>query len=374
MLYIALVLSVILLLLANIIVRRTERPFWPMVLTGLGFAFGPNCLMFYLPPVALQALLLVIAVLAWRIFRRRPSFFVPLSCAATVAAYAIMGWWVLRDLAELREEFPCVSMEERLPLPRPHAGENLSADAAVQLKSMEEFVEVEAKSIKWSGQFRVVQLRQLHDDTFTTFVNSSGFGVTRMRSLSKSFLSQGLREETTVQQPGLSAAAQRSPGELDVLLPSLDEPSLRPVFSSLHEDGVIDFVNPGGFGYIKDRQHVAGFQPHQFSRMPPSAGVWRVRTLDLVGLLLHEKPVVYVSENLPRMDELREVPTRPLDAFEEAGLEALHGGEDLFICDTAAGVKRMLGPLRSTKQCVACHGGERGDLLGAFSYTLERGR
>jgi mono/diheme cytochrome c family protein len=30
----------------------------------------------------------------------------------------------------------------------------------------------------------------------------------------------------------------------------------------------------------------------------------------------------------------------------------------------------MLGAVRSTRQCVACHGGDRGDLLGAFSYAL----
>jgi hypothetical protein len=34
----------------------------------------------------------------------------------------------------------------------------------------------------------------------------------------------------------------------------------------------------------------------------------------------------------------------------------------------------MLGLARSVKQCVACHGGARGDLLGAFSYVLRRER
>ena len=31
---------------------------------------------------------------------------------------------------------------------------------------------------------------------------------------------------------------------------------------------------------------------------------------------------------------------------------------------------RILGAIRAAKQCVDCHGGERGALLGAFSYTL----
>jgi hypothetical protein len=137
---------------------------------------------------------------------------------------------------------------------------------------------------------------------------------------------------------------------------------------------VIDFVNPKGFGFIKDRRHVAGFQEHQFSRQPDPTQGWALRTLDLVGLVVHEGPVAYVSANLPRMDELRKAPTRPLDPFETAGLAALRRGEDLFVRDTTDGRRRVLGAIRSGKQCLSCHGGERGELLGAFSYTLAGGR
>jgi hypothetical protein len=34
------------------------------------------------------------------------------------------------------------------------------------------------------------------------------------------------------------------------------------------------------------------------------------------------------------------------------------------------GPLRMVGSVRSLKQCIPCHGGRRGDLLGAFSYSL----
>lgn len=47
----------------------------------------------------------------------------------------------------------------------------------------------------------------------------------------------------------------------------------------------------------------------------------------------------------------------------------LEQGEDLFASRDGDDL-RMLGAVRSAKQCVACHGGERGDLLGAFSYVL----
>ena len=65
-----------------------------------------------------------------------------------------------------------------------------------------------------------------------------------------------------------------------------------------------------------------------------------------------------------------EAPTRPLDKFEASGLEKLRRGEDLVIGPTSDGL-RMLGSIRSTKQCIQCHRGERGDLLGTFSYTMK---
>jgi hypothetical protein len=70
------------------------------------------------------------------------------------------------------------------------------------------------------------------------------------------------------------------------------------------------------------------------------------------------------------MPELRAAPTRPLDRFESLGLSAIRRGEDLFITQDGYGI-RMIGGIYSTKHCVACHGGDRGDLLGAFSYTLQ---
>ena len=70
-------------------------------------------------------------------------------------------------------------------------------------------------------------------------------------------------------------------------------------------------------------------------------------------------------QHLPAMGELRAAPTRSLDKFESLGLTAVRHGDDLFISRDGETI-RMIGAIRSTKQCVACHGGERGDLLGRF--------
>jgi hypothetical protein len=172
-----------------------------------------------------------------------------------------------------------------------------------------------------------------------------------------------LQDRPPVPQPGIGP--DRSP-------PDQWDPVSGSHFDSLHEASVLDFVNPAGFGLVQDRTRVLGYQKHGFSKVPDPADTWTVGTIDLIGLLLHPEPVAYVSANLPRMDELRDAPTRPLDPFEVEGLERLRGGKDLFVrgSDRQA---RMLGAVRATKQCLACHGGDRGDLLGAFSYTLRRG-
>jgi hypothetical protein len=90
-----------------------------------------------------------------------------------------------------------------------------------------------------------------------------------------------------------------------------------------------------------------------------------------VSLLKHETPAVYVSKNLPRMDELSAAPTRPLDEFERSALRQLQESEELVVQPDANDL-RMLGSLRAARQCTECHSVERGALLGAFTYRLRR--
>jgi hypothetical protein len=149
------------------------------------------------------------------------------------------------------------------------------------------------------------------------------------------------------------------------LLPARLEPSV----DWLLDLSIVEFVHERGFGFVKDRRHVAGFEAHRFRFEPNSGPELQIQRLELVSLLLHEEPVVYDSAELPRMDRVRETPTRPLDRFERYGLESLREGEGIVYSETRDGV-RLLGAVRGLKPCLACHGGQRGDLLGAFSYAL----
>ena len=138
-----------------------------------------------------------------------------------------------------------------------------------------------------------------------------------------------------------------------------------------HERNFLSFLDPFNFGYVRDRDHVVGFRPHQFRKEADAPQRWKVERLELVGLLKYDDPVVYLSENLPAMDELRDAPTRPLDTFESEALAKLRRGEDLMVQDHPDHM-RVLGSIHAVKQCVRCHHAERGDLLGAFSYRLAR--
>jgi hypothetical protein len=250
-------------------------------------------------------------------------------------------------------------MEGRLPAPKPvPGGAPLPPATAQRLSRLEE----EIADAEHANFYREYQLRALHEHAVALFINSPGFGVARMIHPTESGLTR--RSEPIPLQPGSRFASMWSPGELRRPTAGDEAP-----LSLMLEDSILDFVNPRGFGYFKDRRHVAGFEAHRFSQVPTPRERWRVQTLELVGLLLDDKPEVYVSAHLPRMDQLVGVPTRPLDRFERFALSALRRGEDLFITQGEEGV-RMLGAVRSAKQCVGCHGGDRGDLLGAFTYTI----
>jgi hypothetical protein len=71
------------------------------------------------------------------------------------------------------------------------------------------------------------------------------------------------------------------------------------------------------------------------------------------------------------MDALGDAPTRPIDGFEGSALEKLRTTEDLVVEDGVNRI-RMLGSIRAAKDCLECHQVRRGELLGAFSYDLDR--
>lgn len=364
MLYLALVFSAVLLAVAYRAARPAPEPVrWSrFVWCGLAVSFGPVCLGLFSRPAAFLFAALSVALLVWPLARRRVRSFLPLAAAAFFGAFGLATDYAFQRVAvndALRERYAFESMADRVPEPAP-------ADRIPASPQLAEFEKLVDDGSQWTH--RSGELRQLHEETVSQFVNSFGFGVGRMGELfqpSEFWLRPPERDDPPA-QPGPR--------------PEWDPSAARPVSATaglatheMHAASVLDFANPAGFGYVRDRNRVAGFQPHGFSRIPKAADALAVRRVELVGLLKHPAPVVYVSDKLPAMGELRDAPTRPLDAFEAAGLAAARRGESLY-AEQAGATVRAVGSVRSVRQCVGCHGGERGDLLGAFAYVLAAGR
>jgi hypothetical protein len=296
------------------------------------------------------------------------------------------------DIVELRRRYPYESLAGRLEyeVGREDAGSKpapLPAETDKRLKSEEE-------NLAFQGQWhpRAKSLAQLHSDEVEGFISREGFGVSRMLGPSPA-----PRYLELVEAPPIPFASLKdfSPAEdANILLPlprdgvagGDPERPTRGLLDVFHVVSLGNFLHPASFGHVKDRDHVAGFVPHRFSSMPevprqpvpgqkavPEKAKWLVRRLELVSLLKHEKPAVYVSEHLPRMDELKKAKTRPLTHFEDEALKALKEGEDLVARANATHI-HLVGSLRAAKQCLDCHHASRGDLLGAFSYDLQRAR
>jgi hypothetical protein len=265
--------------------------------------------------------------------------------------------------ADARKTLPFESLVERLPKGKPIPPVfPLSAESKKRWEIMDD-------NLSSDLERRAESLKALHEKTRKLFVESPGAGARRpiiLQSDEDLLYDKSYFAREDADQPGKPANFPMSPGESLARVMPDDE------FYFYHDIGLSDFLHPSGFGYIKDRQHVAGFKSHGFRSLGVPAHEskrWRIHHVQLVGILQHEQPVVYLTDKLPSMEQVRQGKVRELDFFEEAALPALRRGDDLYIVNKDSTI-RMLGALRATKTCQKCHDAEIGDLLGAFSYTL----
>jgi hypothetical protein len=378
MLYFALAYSAILIVCSFASACCTWTKYRVACFVILGMGILPLYCIFAIPFNLLNTtLILGVALLChWR--KASPFTYLAGATLASVLAlvtfltYERSGWG---EIGQARKLYPPGSLEERLKYEQQQTlsvPNDRTAFSEDRLTKVEDRIQAE-----WMGHLgyeRENSLRLMHENTVEHFVNSPGFGVGRgVPSLRKVVLPD--MEAIPLPSPQDDYFDRKQKGEIPSTSPGKpaeikgDSP-----WWELHQESVADFVNPVGFGYMKDRQRVTGFQAHYFKRtpkLPADESSWRVRELHLMSLLKHERPRVYVSRNLPRMDELADAPTRALDSFEHQGLEILRKGEDLAIASSPDRI-RVLGSLRATTQCLNCHHAERGDLLGAFTYIFDR--
>ncbi len=310
---------------------------------------------------------------------------------ATCAA-ALMIWLIhlsigsrLNDRIALREMFPFESMASRL------TWEDLPNVRNLQPPELSAAVDRELKfwdnSDGFQGFSRPYLLQNLHNLATDEFIAANGFGGTRMARPSVRNLQQMLF--TLVPLPQDKMAIERARSKLDdralanpfkdfndseaVVTQGKTRPSV-PLnsFQKLHDHDLDVFLNPDRSGYIRDRDHVAGFQSHQFSQVPFTWSKYptlELEKLELVSLLKHESAGVYQSNDLPNLELNPDATLRELDEFEQTALKELQTDKNLIIAESD-NLIRMLGSLRAGESCMKCHSVPRGTLLGAFSYCI----
>lgn len=337
------------------------------------------------PVVALQALLTFFACVVCLCFRFSVKTLAVSSVVLMFASYGFALFMSMRELhklAELRESYPLESMTDRL------AYETESSPAGSKLLPLSDDVEKQLVAFeqRLDSNTRRYMLESLHSRTQNQFVLARGFGNFRMGSVRKEQIELPDAEPIRLPEPP-DADDEYDPHSVDDRPPSVAEKNTEKnavesspsenQLQSIHRSGLNEFLDGERMGYVKDRAHVAGFQPHGFFKEPDSFSQirnvqqWQMTRLELVSLLKFAEPSVYASRDLPQMDQLDDAPRRPLDAFERAALNRLRHEEDLMIDDEINRV-RMLGALRAGKDCLECHRVARGTLLGAFSYELHR--
>lgn len=107
----------------------------------------------------------------------------------------------------------------------------------------------------------------------------------------------------------------------------------------------------------------------RFGQIPTGDNqVWHVSSVQLVGLVKNPTPVVYESNKMPGMKDVKDLPKRDLNVFEARALESLRGGQHM-VAEKSEKQIRMVAPIFAGNRCISCHD-HKGQMLGAFSYVI----
>lgn len=266
------------------------------------------------------------------------------------------------------------------------------ADRGAIVSAMKQRLEEFETAMDRDSRARVRRwLESVHQDRVDEFTAREGFGMSRMPIYpSRELVAPAPLALAPV--PESSSGDESSEAPLQVTLPEtgsrkspgeLNWPS-RGLLATFHETERLDFLIANPSSLAPESPSVVGLPPHRFRKVPgfeqtganqphpePLGEKWLIRRLELVGLITHADPIVYVSENLPNMLELGAAETRALSPFERRAVDDMRRGEDLVYQATENRV-RFIGSIRAARQCVDCHQTPRGQLLGAFSYELVR--
>ena len=179
--------------------------------------------------------------------------------------------------------------------------------------------------------------------------------------------------EIFIDRPGFGMRRLMMPLQDVVTPPKLTSDSSAQVH--LGQDGPSVKLDPAVAKLLKDRDPHFAFHDLINRRwrgaVEGNTEMWSVRSVQLVGLFKNPKPVVYDSNNVPGMKDVKDLPTRDLNVFESRALESLRSGERV-VADKSGKEMKVMAPIFAGNRCLSCHE-QKGQMLGAFSYVLELG-
>jgi hypothetical protein len=393
----ALVLVLVLLGLSNLVVWNPKGYGAAGIVSLLGllasiFACGG---VLFLPPLVITALLLLLGTIVCAGRQSKVAHFrIFTLCAGAVGMLSGFGISTpyIQHLHELREQYPMVSLAPRLAYevehkqPKPGqtvASATLFAPPPQGSPSWANLaVEERETSLRWSR--RTSALQRIHASTVEQFIDAPGFGIGRMSHVTDYWLEKRRKPAAPLTPPPDDSSPTTPSGPLFTGSQPFDGSgsrlALNDQLANIHRTGVRDFLDLESFGWVVDRNHVAGFESHHFSNeFQPSfvthsaeSPELELSRLELVSLLKFDTPRVYVSnQNLPQLDQSHEAPTRALNPFETTSLTLLEKGDD-FVFNEHGPHVLAFGSLRAGAECLKCHEVQRGALLGAFSYQFHR--
>jgi hypothetical protein len=194
-------------------------------------------------------------------------------------------------------------------------------------------------------------MQRLHSEAYEHFIRQPGFGESRIRPLLTVVKREWKIPDWTSEELAKTPPPLNGIKDLDLI----------------HRFSVKNFGDSNTITQEERWKALAKDPPGKKDQL------WEIKALDLVGLVMHESPVVYMSDKLLEMKDLRKSPTREMDLFESEGLEELMSGKALYVRSKHDTI-RVLGPIHAGKACLKCHhDAKEGDMLGAFSYTLREG-
>ncbi len=323
MFYACLIVAGLQLLFCNIAMHRPSRPIGTAIVLCLFLPVVVGMVMLSIP-LFLLWIALGCLMLLWKSLRFSSRSFSAMSLLGVCLFFGGCSGMVFQNIQHLRDEFPVVSLAERLPISVPQDIVTASTPPTTLAQELDQHYDTKHENLGYYVRTRTGALTELHSAVYYLFISSPRFGVMRMPT-AYNRLSKKDYEAKSVKQPGTFDPLPLSLSEVD----GLAGPSTT-IFRPMLAMNITEFVPIASLGYIKDRRQAAGFLPHgQRDYAQPDDYYsdhrhevfkqYTLRRLDLISLLLHETPVAYVTETLPSMERVKDLQTRPLDAFESVG-------------------------------------------------------